>query len=76
MGERYDAVVTLKDGVFPLVAEPVGKAGLARALVRTGAGTAPASSFRPATATSRGCKGVSSRAISRNARECAFPMKA
>ncbi len=47
MGERYDAVVTLKDGVFPLVAEPVGKAGLARALVRTGAGTAPASSFRP-----------------------------
>jgi multicopper oxidase len=47
MGERYDAVVTLKDGVFPLVAEPVGKAGLARALLRTGAGRAPASSFRP-----------------------------
>ena len=32
--------------------------------------------FRPATATSRGWSGVSSRAISRNARECALPMKA
>jgi multicopper oxidase len=42
MGERYDAVVTLSDGVFPLVAEPVGKSGLARALVRTGAGAVPA----------------------------------
>jgi multicopper oxidase len=47
MGERYDAVVTLGDGVFPLVAEPVGKAGLARALVRTGAGESPAPSYRP-----------------------------
>jgi len=47
MGERYDAVVTLADGVFPLVAEPVGKSGLARALVRTGAGPAPAADFRP-----------------------------
>jgi FtsP/CotA-like multicopper oxidase with cupredoxin domain len=47
MGERYDAVVTLSDGVFPLVAEPIGKTGLARALVRTGAGAAPAASFRP-----------------------------
>ena len=47
MGERYDAVVNLGDGVFPLVAEPVGKAGLARALVRTGAGSAPAATFRP-----------------------------
>ena len=47
MGERYDAVVTLGDGVFPLVAEPVGKPGLARALVRTGAGESPAPSYRP-----------------------------
>jgi FtsP/CotA-like multicopper oxidase with cupredoxin domain len=47
MGERYDALVTLGDGVFPLVAEPVGKAGLARALVRTGAGAVPAPSYRP-----------------------------
>ncbi len=45
---RYDAVVTLGDGVFALVAAPVGKAGLARALVRTGAGAAPADSLRPA----------------------------
>ena len=42
MGERYDATVTLGDGVFPLVAAPVGKGGLARALVRTGSGAAPA----------------------------------
>jgi FtsP/CotA-like multicopper oxidase with cupredoxin domain len=47
MGERYDAVVTLGDGVFPLVAEPVGKAGLATALVRTGTGDAPTPSYRP-----------------------------
>jgi FtsP/CotA-like multicopper oxidase with cupredoxin domain len=47
MGERYDVTVTLADGVFPLVAAPVGKAGLARALVHTGSGTAPAVSFRP-----------------------------
>ena len=31
MGERYDATVTLADGVFPLVAHPVGKDGQARA---------------------------------------------
>ena len=47
MGERYDAIVTLGDGVFPFVAEPVGKAGLARALIRTGAGSVPAPSWRP-----------------------------
>lgn len=41
MGERYDALVTLKDGVFPLVARPVGKDGHGLALVRTGAGDAP-----------------------------------
>ncbi|AXT85046.1 copper oxidase [Aeromicrobium sp. A1-2] len=42
MGERYDAIVTLEDGVFPLVAAPYGKKGQAMALVRTGAGSAPA----------------------------------
>lgn len=47
MGERYDAAVTLADGVFALVAEPVGKRGLARALVRTGPGAAPGGSFHP-----------------------------
>ncbi|MEV4020323.1 multicopper oxidase family protein [Nonomuraea angiospora] len=35
MGERYDVVVTLEDGVFPLVALAEGKRGIARALVRT-----------------------------------------
>ena len=47
MGERYDLVVTLKDGVFPLVAQPIGKPQMARALIRTGSGTVPPSSFRP-----------------------------
>jgi len=47
MGERYDAVVTLGDGVFPLVARPVGKQGLARALVRTGGGAVPAATYQP-----------------------------
>jgi FtsP/CotA-like multicopper oxidase with cupredoxin domain len=47
MGERYDVEATLEDGVFPLVAQPVGKAGLARALVRTGSGSAPPASVLP-----------------------------
>ena len=48
MGERYDAIITARDGVYPLVARPVGKAGLARALLRTGAGTTPAPGHQPA----------------------------
>lgn len=41
MGERYDVVVTLGDGVFPLVAKPIGKDGAALAVVRTGSGPIP-----------------------------------
>ena len=41
MGERYDIVVTLGDGVFPLVAKPVGKDGIALGVIRTGPGTPP-----------------------------------
>ncbi|AKT50721.1 copper oxidase [Arsenicicoccus sp. oral taxon 190] len=50
MGERYDAVVTLADGVFPLVARPFGKTsgGQAMALVRTGSGAAPTAGVKPA----------------------------
>ena len=48
MGERYDVVVTAQDGVFPLVAAAEGKQGLARAVLTTGAGSAPAPDFRPA----------------------------
>lgn len=33
MGERYDAIVTVGDGVFPLVAQPEGKDGKASALL-------------------------------------------
>ncbi|MBO1030257.1 multicopper oxidase family protein [Tessaracoccus sp. SD287] len=49
MGERYDAVVTLGDGVFPLVARPFGKksGGQAMALVKTGSGAAPAAGVSP-----------------------------
>ncbi|MBL8929381.1 MAG: multicopper oxidase family protein [Kineosporiaceae bacterium] len=53
MGERYDAVVTLEDGVFPLVAAPSGKQGTARALVTTGAGTPPPTSQLPPELSSR-----------------------
>ncbi|MGY1943979.1 multicopper oxidase family protein [Nocardia asiatica] len=48
MGERYDVIVELADGVFPLVAAAEGKTGQAFALVRTGGGTAPAADVRPA----------------------------
>ena len=41
MGERYDVLVTLGDGVFPLVARPEGKQGMALAVVRTASGSAP-----------------------------------
>jgi multicopper oxidase len=48
MGERYDVLVDLDDGVFPLVALAEGKDGAAFGLVRTGAGTAPNPKVRPA----------------------------
>ncbi|MCV7055893.1 multicopper oxidase family protein [Mycolicibacterium gilvum] len=47
MGERYDVLVTAGDGVFPLVASAEGKNAVARALLSTGAGTAPGPEFRP-----------------------------
>ncbi|WP_068397283.1 multicopper oxidase family protein [Kribbia dieselivorans] len=50
MGERYDVIVTLADGVFPLVARPFGKTsgGQAMALVRTGKGSRPRADVKPA----------------------------
>src|SRR5699024_2308407 len=44
MGERYDVMVTVKDGMFPLVARPVGKTsgGQGLAVMRTGTGEVPA----------------------------------
>ncbi|MDV7083827.1 multicopper oxidase family protein [Rhodococcus sp. IEGM 248] len=47
MGERYDAVVTLQDGVFPLVAVAEGKGAQAFAVVRTGGGAAPDPAVTP-----------------------------
>jgi FtsP/CotA-like multicopper oxidase with cupredoxin domain len=48
MGERYDVVVTLADGVFPLTALAEGKNASALALVRTGSGEPPSAAVRPA----------------------------
>lgn len=48
MGERCDVIVTLGDGVFPLVASAEGKRGQGLALVRTGAGAVPPATARPA----------------------------
>ncbi|WP_367318652.1 multicopper oxidase family protein [Streptomyces sp. HUAS ZL42] len=47
MGERYDVLVTLSDGVFPLVALAEGKNANGLALVRTGSGSRPSASVRP-----------------------------
>ncbi|WP_427919118.1 multicopper oxidase family protein [Streptomyces sp. cg40] len=47
MGERYDVLVTLADGVFPLVALAEGKNANGLALVRTGSGNAPKATVRP-----------------------------
>ena len=46
MGERYDLIVTMKDGVFPLVASAEGKNQEARAFIRTGAGALPPTSYK------------------------------
>jgi FtsP/CotA-like multicopper oxidase with cupredoxin domain len=48
MGERYDVVVRLGDGAFPLVAVAEGKDAQAFAVVRTSRGPAPSSGVRPA----------------------------
>ncbi|AZS71510.1 copper oxidase [Streptomyces lydicus] len=47
MGERYDVLVTAKDGVFPLTALAEGKKRSAQAVLRTGSGRAPGASARP-----------------------------
>ncbi|WP_406439245.1 multicopper oxidase family protein [Streptomyces sp. NBC_01613] len=47
MGERYDILVTLGDGVFPLVALAEGKNANGLALVRTGSGSKPSVTVRP-----------------------------
>ncbi|MDF1479720.1 multicopper oxidase family protein [Leifsonia sp. H3M29-4] len=44
MGERYDALVTLGDGAFPLIAAAEGKGETALAIVRTGSGDTPRAS--------------------------------
>lgn len=47
MGERFDVLVTLGNGTFPLVASAEGKFGQGLALVRTAGGEAPAPDVKP-----------------------------
>jgi FtsP/CotA-like multicopper oxidase with cupredoxin domain len=47
MGERYDVLVSVDDGSFPLVAVAEGKGGQALAVVRSGRGAAPAPDAHP-----------------------------
>ncbi|MER7816551.1 multicopper oxidase family protein [Streptomyces sp. NPDC096153] len=47
MAERYDVMVTAKDGVFPFTALAEGKKGSAMAVLRTGSGATPKPSTRP-----------------------------
>jgi FtsP/CotA-like multicopper oxidase with cupredoxin domain len=47
MGERYDVLVTLDDGVFPLVASAEGKNATGMAVIRTGSGSTPPATVRP-----------------------------
>ncbi|WP_406164999.1 multicopper oxidase family protein [Streptomyces sp. NBC_00996] len=47
MAERYDVLITAKDGVFPLVALAEGKNARALALLRTGGGASPRDSVHP-----------------------------
>jgi FtsP/CotA-like multicopper oxidase with cupredoxin domain len=46
-GERADLLVTLADGVFPLVASAEGKQGQGIILIRTGGGATPSANVRP-----------------------------
>ncbi|WP_338676303.1 multicopper oxidase family protein [Streptomyces sp. SCSIO 30461] len=47
MGERYDVLITAKDGVFPLTALAEGKHGSAMAVLRTSGGRTPGPRTRP-----------------------------
>lgn len=47
-GERYDVLVTLADGVFPLVAVAEGRGAQALGVVRTAGGPAPSPAAAPA----------------------------
>ncbi|GAB2470919.1 multicopper oxidase family protein [Streptomyces incanus] len=48
MAERYDALITVKSGVFPFIALAEGKGGAAMAVLRAGSGATPKPSARPA----------------------------
>ncbi|WP_219418105.1 multicopper oxidase family protein [Pseudonocardia nigra] len=52
-GERYDLLVTLDDGAFPLVGVAEGKGAQAFGIVRTGSGSAPPADAAPAALSGR-----------------------
>src|SRR5206468_3296047 len=52
-GERYDLLVTLADGVFPLVAVAEGKAAQALGIIRTATGPTPPPTAAPTQLTGR-----------------------
>lgn len=62
MGERFDVIVTLGDGAFPIVASAEGKDGQALAVLRTGSGAAPISDVRPPELTTNPVTGAQLRA--------------
>lgn len=47
MAERYDVLITAKDGVFPPVALAEGKEGRALPVLRTGGGGTPRPAVHP-----------------------------
>ncbi|MEH0110030.1 MULTISPECIES: multicopper oxidase family protein [unclassified Tersicoccus] len=51
MGERIDALLTVRDGYTPLLARPEGKSGLALGLIKTGTGKPPIPEALPRTIT-------------------------
>ncbi|WP_026821263.1 multicopper oxidase family protein [Arthrobacter castelli] len=53
MGERIDAILTVRDGYTPVLALPEGKKGNAYGLIRTGIGTAPGADALPTSLTGK-----------------------
>lgn len=47
MGERYDAILTARDGAFPMVSYAEGKGGTALAVLRSASGAAPSAGALP-----------------------------
>ncbi|OMH24803.1 copper oxidase [Tersicoccus phoenicis] len=53
MGERVDALITVRDGFTPVLALPEGKKGLAMGQISTGTGKPPVAAAQPSTLTGK-----------------------